>query len=139
MLAAAYISHQSEGRLRIRIPEKRNDVEYFSRIQETLQGMDPSVQIQVTPFTGSVLVEHRIDPENIKGRAKDEGLFDCTLSVEPPKKAIPALSDLMKKHWVPKILLGLGTLQLLRGQPLAPTSTLFMDAYRLWLANQQSK
>lgn len=139
MLAIAYVSHRSTGRIRIRIPDKRKDLNYFSRIQELFE-KDPSVHVRVTAITGSVLIEHRTDFEEIMRRAKEAGLFDYSSEPLPsaPRKRLPTVAEIMQKAWVPPVLLGLGTLQVLRGQPLAPTSTLFMDAYRLWIANRST-
>jgi len=136
MLPAAYISHVSSGRLRIRIPAKRNSGEYFSRIQKTLQALDRSVQVEVTALTASVLIKHRTDLVKILDCAKQQKLFDCKETVQSSSKDLSKLPDLMRRDWVPKVILGLGALQVLRGQPLAPSSTLFMDAYRLWIANR---
>jgi hypothetical protein len=138
MLAHAYVSHKSIGRLRIRIPEKRKDFEYFARIQKSLQDSGASIRVQVTALTGSVLIEHPFDASEITSRAKNLGLFDCDLSGQSKDKGEPVLKEIMRQPWVVKGLLGLGALQLLQGQALAPSSTLFMDALRLWAANQPS-
>ncbi len=127
MLPQAYIAHQSSGRLRIRIPEKRGDSSYFSHVQNTLK--NSRARIRVNVLTGSILVEDSLDLRKIPIKAREEGLFDCKpLS----KNQEVSLSKMLQGPWIMRGLVGLGTLQLLRGQILAPTSTLFMEAFRLW-------
>ena len=135
MLTSAYVSHSSQGRLRIRIPEKRKDFEYFSQTQKALNQIFPGLPVEVNAFTGSVLIVHdRENAQAIISRAKEEGLFDC-VSPAPSVRKVPALTDIMKEPWVVKGMMGLGFLQILRGRPLAPSSSLLMDAYRLWMTH----
>jgi hypothetical protein len=140
MLASAFISHRSAGRLRLRIAEKRKDTVYFSQLQGKLQKLDKRLRVDVNPLTGSVLIEHPTDLSEIMLQVETLGLFECVKdSLSTPQRQDPGLADFMRRPWVVKALLGLGTLQLFRGQPFAPTSSLFMDAYRLWLAHHPDK
>jgi hypothetical protein len=61
----AYICHASSGRLRVRIPAKKNDPTYFSGLQEYLAPIPGIVSVEVNPLTGSVLVEHELDLNSI--------------------------------------------------------------------------
>jgi hypothetical protein len=57
----AYISHASSGRLRVRVPAKKNDPIYFSDLREYLAPVPGVVRVEVNPLTASVLVEHQLD------------------------------------------------------------------------------
>jgi hypothetical protein len=53
---AAYITHRTGQRLRIRIPAKKGDSEYFSRIHSGLMQLGSVDRVEVNPLTGSVLI-----------------------------------------------------------------------------------
>lgn len=141
MLAQAYVSHICSDRLRIRIPEKRKDSDYFNKIQKTLK--KHSFDVQVTPLTGSVLIESYESVEKIQGLTQELGLFDLEVSQDLNKKSSTVkkssgIEDIVQHPWFATGLIGLGALQILRGQPLAASSTLFMDAFRLLTSKRSS-
>lgn len=131
MLPLAYVCHHTVERLRVRIPEKRGDEQYFAGLKKRLHEWDHALQIQVTPLTGSLLLENYESHEFIKNCARNLKLFSLVEKAEA-KKAREALAHPIFIG----ALVGLGTLQLLRGQALAAGSTLFMDALRLWTSRR---
>jgi hypothetical protein len=66
MLAEAYISHSTGGRIRIKVPSKKGDRSYFQSLKEQLAQFTklPGIQrVEVNPLTGSILVLHSVDPQ----------------------------------------------------------------------------
>jgi hypothetical protein len=65
----AVIEHAIAGRMRLRLRAQRGDRAFFARLSAAI-GEDPAVKRVVTnPATGSVLVFHSGDPEEIAKRA----------------------------------------------------------------------
>lgn len=64
MLPDAYITHATQGRVRIRIPDRKGDSTYFASLKEKLAGLSelPGIQrVEANPMTGSILVLHTLD------------------------------------------------------------------------------
>jgi hypothetical protein len=92
----AYICHASSGRLRVRIPAKKNDPIYFSGLREYLAPIPGVVRVEVNPLTGSVLVEHQLELNNIDDLkpvadySEMSGLFRLVVPTRAaPNTAIP--------------------------------------------------
>lgn len=75
MLPAAYISHQIEGRMRVRIPSKRRDQDYFDFVTQRLRECDGILALRINYLTGSVLIIHGLDVDAIAAYAERNGLF----------------------------------------------------------------
>lgn len=56
-IPAAHIAHQTVERLRIRIPSRKGEADYFSEVTKALQEKISMAEIQVNPATGSVLLK----------------------------------------------------------------------------------
>jgi hypothetical protein len=132
MLPSAYFSHRSAQRMRLRIPERRGDLSYFIKIQEALKSWDSSLNIQITPLTSSVLIEPSLDADKLKFYAEGLALFKLKSIPIKVRSKIPSIEELTQRPIFAGVLMGLGVLQMCRGQSLAAGSTLFMDALRLW-------
>lgn len=72
MLPRAEIVHQSPGRLRLLVPERRRDRGYFARVEKELS---ETGMVRVNPVCGSVRVLHATDPSHLARRAEERGLF----------------------------------------------------------------
>ena len=75
MSAQAYIVHQTRGRVRLRIPEKRKQLPFFLDLYADLQKTPAVKEVTMNPATGSVLL--RFDEH--KDRALMSALADCDL------------------------------------------------------------
>jgi len=71
----AILSHQSPGRLRLRIPSKKGDELFFQSLKDQLSSLSGVERIDVNPATGSILLIHSIDAEKIAQFAQGKGLF----------------------------------------------------------------
>jgi hypothetical protein len=149
MKPIAYVSHQMGGRVRLRIPEKRNDAAYFQLCLTEIERALP-LKAQTNPLTGSILLLGA-EGENVPlAELGKLGVFE--LSRSKPKAADSApLSSRLKREilgideklkqdsggaWdISSVailsLLGLGTIQVLRGASLGPASSLFLHAFTL--------
>jgi hypothetical protein len=84
MLPEAKVSHQSAKRLRIKIPSKKGDGNYFQRLGEKLVKYKDFEVLQLNPLTGSVLfIDEGLDVDGIEAYAGENGLFDLRRTALP--------------------------------------------------------
>jgi len=94
MLPAAYISHQVEGRVRIRIPSKRRDRDYFDAVTRRLRECEGIQALRINTLTGSVLILHTLSVEAIAELGEQNGLFTVT----PTEMAFTPLAEGISNH-----------------------------------------
>jgi hypothetical protein len=154
-LPAARISHFTARRLRIKIPEKRRNTDFFNTVAERLATWDSVERVETNPLTASVLI-HFSDPERLflEAAAKND-LFEIDLdgafgnSSEPVVTGAAVQSfetaDQAVRRWTQNqidmrgvlfvLLLAGGLVQLLRRRLDAPAPTLLWyagDLIGLW-------
>jgi hypothetical protein len=59
-LPQAVIAHVTDGRIRLKVPARKHDAEFFSRLEAFLGGVPGIDRVEVNPLTGSVLVIHTL-------------------------------------------------------------------------------
>ncbi|HVO95091.1 MAG TPA: hypothetical protein VMT22_19710 [Terriglobales bacterium] len=64
-LPEAFVSHVSQGRVRVKIPAKKNDRGYFSELKNHLVPLPGVVKVETNSVTGSVLVLHSLDLKSL--------------------------------------------------------------------------
>jgi hypothetical protein len=141
MAVHALIVHQIPGRIRMRIPEKRGDDDYFSRLFERLSGVDAVRNVKVNPATASVVIEfgHGLT-ELIENIRQHEGDLEIQqLPSEKPSAFSPAILEMDPPNIVSgrainpmfmtaSLLAVIGIVQTLRGQILVPSVSMFWYA-----------
>ncbi len=158
----AGLTHLVAGRLRVKLPARRRDAAFFADLSRRLAQCDGVREVHVNPLTGSVLVLHATTPEAIAAYATEHGLFSLQLDPVSSDKtffarAYALVSDrparpTRRAGGVPEeererirasrlsaTLAGLGTLQTVRGQVMAPAITLFWYAYDAWRARSLAR
>jgi hypothetical protein len=77
----AVIAHVSQGRVRLRVPAKKRDADFFSALERLLAPLPGVERVEVNPLTGSVLVHHslnlasREDIDLLAAPSETSGLF----------------------------------------------------------------
>ncbi|CAL1241679.1 hypothetical protein [Candidatus Methylocalor cossyra] len=152
---AAFIVHQSPGRLRLKIPAKRGDRAYFARLAERLAACSGITAIDGRAHTGTVLVLHAptLAAADITAFAERTALFS------PRRRPPPSLGELLERanariHTLERgfstatsgaldrssilfwILLALAIRQAARGKALMPAFSLLWWAWD-WLASRK--
>jgi Heavy metal associated domain 2 len=151
----ATISHKTSSRLRLRVPAKRRDTDYFSALQEELGKCPGVLKIEANPLTGSVLVHHRSAVQELIDYAEERQLFSAGRE-EDPKPPSP-MSNRLTRHFA-KVnqslgdltrgeiglgdvallsLIGFGLFQIFRKKILPDGVTLLWYATSLHLLGQQ--
>lgn len=146
MSATAFVTHQTAGRLRLRIPAHRHDVAYFERLGDCLAGVAGVTKVTASPETAGVLIVHDgADSDELFRAAADlmvpsaEGYLP-ERAVETVSRALQRLGDVIGRAGrgttdAPSVLFlilaGLALLQIRRGAVLAPASTLLWYAFEI--------
>lgn len=142
--------HALPGRVRLRIPARRDDAAWFGLLAERLAGYPEVTAVTVSPASAGVLVQYRGDLADLAARTERDGYFRLEqLAVQPPDAAAELKGKMAAfGRWVdlttgdggalPAVLFVLlavgGLVQLARGKVLAPAVTLFWYAATLALA-----
>jgi len=76
-LPRAYIKHQLSGRVRIKIPKKRGNYQYFDEVADAFADCKGITQLQLNPSAASILVQHDDNTtlSAIAEHARHAGLF----------------------------------------------------------------
>jgi hypothetical protein len=147
---SAFIVHELPGRLRLKIPEKRGDTAYFTRLAEQLPRCPGIVRVDGKAHTGSLLVLHApaTRAADIDAYAERHGLFSLTDRPAAPRRTLRQHAsggvDVLDRGLsaasggvidlasaVLLVLLVLAARQAARGQVLAPAFTLLWYALEL--------
>jgi hypothetical protein len=70
----AYIAHQSKGRMRLRIPECKNNQNSFIALKNSIEQWSQSCAVEVNPATASVLIHHKGELVDFTEKATKLGL-----------------------------------------------------------------
>ncbi|MBF0117511.1 MAG: hypothetical protein HQK79_01650 [Desulfobacterales bacterium] len=75
MISVAMVSHNSIGRLRVKVPSRKKDINYFFSAKEKLLNLTGVSSVDINPLTGSILILHELEQSLILKFAEDENLF----------------------------------------------------------------
>lgn len=148
MLPRAYIIHQARGRLRLRIREKRQDLDYFQAVCAQLESLAGVTETRFNGTTGSLLLLH---PEllyvELEPQLKELALFEL---VDGPEPKSPALNPVFAGFsWIDQAisegsagnvdlrslafigLIGVAAQQLYRGNIAGPAIPMLLSALSL--------
>lgn len=144
MLPHAEVTHNSPGRLRLRIRAQRGHADYFAGIEEKLVQCPGVERVATNPVTGSVLLEPATDLAALVAFTQTQQLFQLaqapTLMAPLTQQVAEHFSDLngelrrLSGGGIDLSALGfiglvtLAAIQLQRGHVLGPTSTLLWAA-----------
>jgi hypothetical protein len=150
-LPSARISHFTARRLRIKVPEKRRNTDFFSAAAERLATWESIERVETNPLTASVLI-HFSNPERLflEAAVKND-LFDIDFNSAFGDSAAPAVTaDHALRRWTENqidmrgvlfvLLLAGGLFQLLRRRVDTPAATLLWyagDLIGLWSGHGQ--
>jgi len=154
-LPAAYISHFTARRLRIKVAEKRRDTVFFETVANRLATWDSIERVETNPLTASILI-HFSDPQRLflEAVAKND-LFNIDFEIAFDSSSEPMVTpaavqsfetvDETLRRWTKNridirgvlfiLLLASGMLQLLRRRLDTPAPTLLWyagDLIGLW-------
>jgi hypothetical protein len=127
----AAVVHDSPGRLRLKLPDRKGDEAFLTELADRLLGVDGVHEVRANPLTGSVLLlHHGADSGALKAALADGNLVRI---VEPGYLLLEQPRDEHGPEWRTVLFMGLlvlGIFQIARGQALAPAATLF------WMASE---
>ncbi|MGJ0451722.1 MAG: hypothetical protein ACR65T_00600 [Methylocystis sp.] len=75
ILPLAQVAHAMPGRARLRVADRRGDTAYFASVSKGLSAIAGVRNVEVTPLTGSVLIQHSGPLARIGVAAQEARLF----------------------------------------------------------------
>ncbi|MCP5373710.1 MAG: hypothetical protein H6907_18430 [Hyphomicrobiales bacterium] len=91
---AARVVHAINGRLRLRVPDRRGDTAYFERAVQVL-GAGAGVRgVRANPVTGSLLVVHEATTDAVTALGEAQGLFRVAPAPPQPPPVPPSTAFL---------------------------------------------
>lgn len=87
MLPKAYIVHQIRSRLRLRIPEKCQDADYFTSLENELSSLTFFSEVEVSPVSGSVLLLHPFHASDVVKKELERLRFFELIDEKPPSES----------------------------------------------------
>lgn len=145
-LPFAFVSHQVDGRVRLRVPDMRRQDEYFERMRERLASLPGLRRLTTNTRTGSVLIEYSGQLEALEELGPRLGLFQLqnrphphslseylyTLSTQPDEILKKLTDGRVDAAGVTAIALaGMGISQVVRGHALPAGWTLLWNGINL--------
>jgi hypothetical protein len=154
-LPAARISHFTNRRLRIKVPEKRRDAAFFADVTDRLSTWDSIERVEANPLTASVLIYFSDARRLFLEAVAKNDLFDIDFDAAAAQQSEPVVTraavqsfetaDRGLRRWTQNridmrgmlflLLLSGGVYQLLRGRLATPAPTLLWyagDLLGLW-------
>ncbi len=145
MSASARVTHATSNRLRLQVPERRRDSDYFAHLATRLAGLAEVEQVVVNPATAGILIHHHgLSVERLASFGSEQGLFDLHLATpeqHPLWQGAAALGNTLDQQLQRSssgqvdlrsigflVLVAMALVQFSRGQILAPASTLIWYA-----------
>jgi len=142
----ALLVHDTPGRVRLRVAEKRGDRAYFLAAQRALSSCPSVRHVSVSPLTGSLLILHSGELSALASFARDQAVFE--LSPKPLPDTFSSIQAEVRRldtrlragsqeRWgVAGLtffgLLGASVWQLTQGRVLPPTLTLLFQALNVF-------
>lgn len=123
------------GRLRIRIPSKRKDEEFWRNILEEVTGIKGVLEVSLSKYTWSLLILHDRTEEEILTRLSSLQLFRMGSpgeGREEEKNYWTQLTQTDLKLLKAELFTVFGIIQLFNGRWLAPSSSLLNQAMKAW-------
>ena len=149
MLPTAHIVHRLRGRLRLKVPDKRRDDEWFAETVSRLEQLPGVKQVEACAMSGSLLIRHQADV-GLEEQLASTGSFRVTDEhVVSPPVLDPILDGLSRSQHRLKhrtggranletvlivLLLLAAAVQALRGQIMIPAVSLLFYAAELAFA-----
>lgn len=146
MTPRALLVHSVPGRLRLKIPDKRRDHDYFQRLQNELQTLEGVIELSLNAYTASALIGHDWPSDEILLHfAERTGLFvldpapfepmwrRASVRLEQWDRRLATLTrgEVGVRSVLMLVTLLLGLRQAMRGQTLGPASNLLWYALTL--------
>lgn len=127
----AYLGHQCPGRARLKFAANRGETEHFAALSALIAEAPGVVSIRANALTASLLILHKGPLEEIVTfatsrnllRLSEQPVYAQSQVIEPEEISLGGLATIA--------VLGLGVVQLLRGEILGPASQLFGLAWHM--------
>ncbi len=146
-MTIAYVVHELPERLRIRLPEHRNESGFFSALAEQIRQLEGVETVRTDALTASILIEHRTTEDALRASLSAEVGLELSsqpnrarYSLAPVTAAFSAINkrlrnasdgstDLQAILFV--VVVAIAIRQIIRGQIMVPAVSLLWYAFEL--------
>ena len=136
----AYISHQCTGRARFKFAAHPDDRAYFEALAQGLLNGPGVFEVQANPMTHSILVRYEGALDDILAFVESKGLFTLLdRPPTPPSRPRGSSEEFDLNTLLALVFLGLGIMQVFRGQIFGPAFSLFGLALQLGQSGQRRR
>ncbi len=124
----ALVAHESPGRLRLKVPERRGDAAFFAEVGGRLAEAPGVREVETNARTASLLIRHASSRQALLDWAGAQGLLTPAARPFAPRRRRPERAPEWR-HLLAGCVALLALVQAFRGQLLGPAATLaFMAA-----------
>jgi hypothetical protein len=132
-LPVGELVHRLPSRMRIRVADRKGNVEFFQRLQRGMTAVPLVGEVRSSPITATLVLEGvRIEPAELATVARERRWFDLREPLPSADRPHDWLDDLARSPELPRavagVLIALALLQVGRGIVLPPAVTLAWDA-----------
>lgn len=140
----AFLTSSFGDRMRMRIPSRKGEDSFFRELETRLRQNDAIYEVSANPLTGSVLIRHGLDLEELAAFGLENGLFvlrnlrdrerplldlaDQRVGDLDERIAILSRGNLDLDQLLFAGVLGLAAIQFIRGHWLGPATGYLVDA-----------
>jgi hypothetical protein len=127
----AYLSHHCPGRARLKFAANRGSTEYFARLSALLAEAPGVIAVTANAVTASLLILHKGPLSDVLDFAQSRELVRLSKQPVHARSQVVEADEISLKTLATMAVLGLGVVQLLRGEVLGPASQLFGLAWHM--------
>lgn len=146
MAPRAQVVHRLSGRLRLKVPEKRRDTAWLTKVASRLEQLPGVEQVEISPLRGGLLIRHKPD-ELLEQRLRQSEFLQIENPAAPSPPVVDTLADVVSRSdqalerrtggktslrsILILVLVALAIVQTLRGRFLTPAVSLLFFAMQL--------
>jgi hypothetical protein len=131
-LPRAHVAHRIPHRLRVEVPSRKGDRDFFDRVARRLTGHSSVRSVRPSPRTASITIEHDGHAQDVAQLARELDAFDLPEAAVAEMLADRGAARIIgvEPSWVVSAgLAGLGVLQVARGNLLSSGVDHLWQAY----------
>lgn len=154
-MTIAYVVHELPERLRIRLPEHRNEPDFFNNLAAQIEQLEGVEIVRIDALTTSILIEHRMHADDLRASlAADVGLElsphprSTRYSLAPVTATLSAINkrlrnasdgstDLQAILFV--VVVAMAIRQIIKGQIMVPAISLLWYAFELAVRSKDKR
>jgi hypothetical protein len=88
MIPEAVVSHRTAHRLRIKVPSRKRDEQYFGFLVQSISAQQGIETVEANPVTGSIVIVHETDADTLLAYCRNNSLFSVIEESAPEPSSL---------------------------------------------------